>query len=515
MPAGIVDRANDTPEALRVRGLRKSFGGTQALADASLDILQGEIVGLIGENGAGKSTLLKVLAGNQRADGGEMWHAGKLFSPRNVAEATQLGVSLLSQEGALLPNISVAENVFLGHERQFERFGLINPWRMRKAAKVWLETVGSSVEPQRATRGIPLDQRVMVELARVIALQSDAARRPVIILDEPTSALARDDVERLFKIMRDLRRYASLVFVSHHLNEVLDVSDRVYVLRDGHVVAERHRGSTDVGELQRLMIGRDLNVEYYLEGLQGTPDENVVLSVDSLSRRGRYEEVTLALHGGEVVALCGLQGSGAEEVLRTIAGHSPPSDGRVSFMGKSWSCRSPLEASRLGIGYVPGDRQREGVVPLLSVATNVTLPSWPQLSNRAGVVRPREEQQMAAEWVRTLRIKTPSLKTPVRTLSGGNQQKVVMAKWLAAGVELLLLDHPARGIDVGAKEEVYRLIRDATTCGKAVLLVADSIEEAIGLSHRVVCMRDGRVTAVVSSPVGAKPSQLPVLSAIT
>lgn len=504
--------ASPPPDVLvAVKELRKTFPGTQALAGVSLQVRPHEIVGIVGENGAGKSTLLKILAGVQQPSGGEIWAGGQRVELRSVGQATRRGISMVSQEQSLLPNLSVGENIFLGHESRFVRFGTIDWQRLHAAAGVQLRRVGTDIDPRTETWRLSFGERQMVELARVLALQNREDGQALIILDEPTSVLSSDEVERLFVIMREMRRVASLVFVSHRLDEVLQITDRVYVLRDGKLAGELETAVADAPGLQRLMVGRELQHEYYRESLQAGARDARVLAVEGLTVRGAFSEVSFEVRAGEILGLCGVLGSGCEVVLRALAGLQRPTGGRVLVDASEWSCSSPHQAVARGIGYIPAERGREGLVLPLSVAHNVTLPRL-DLVSRFGFLSLGREQTLTRYWIEQLRIRCREPAVAASSLSGGNQQKIVLAKWLAARVRLLLLDHPTRGIDVGAKEEVYQLLRGLTANGIAIVLVSDTLEEAIGLSDRLVCMRDGRMTGALDAPRGGKPSLVSVLS---
>ncbi len=506
--------ASAPPGALIVvDNIRKAFPGTQALDGVSLQIRTREIVGIVGENGAGKSTLLKILAGIEQPDSGTIQVRGQRVELRSVAQASRRGISMVSQEGSLIPNLSVAENIFLGHETRFVHFGTIDWRRLHAAALEQLDRVGARIAPRTETWRLSFGERQMVELARVLALQNRVDGQALIILDEPTSVLNRQEVERLFVIMHELRHVASLIFVSHRLDEVLEITDRIYVLRDGKVAGTLETPSTEATELQRLMVGRELQHEYYRETLQSGPGEHNVLSVQGLSVRGGCEEVSFEVRSGEIVGLCGVQGSGCESVLRALAGLDRPASGQVMLDGQPWSCGDPHAAIARGIGYIPAERGREGLVLPLSVAHNLTLPRL-DLVSWLGLVRPARERSMTQRWIEQLRIRCREPGVAASSLSGGNQQKIVLAKWLAAKVKLLLLDHPTRGIDVGAKEDVYQLLRSLTAAGLAIVLVSDTLEEAIGLSDRLVCMRDARVTGVLDALRGAKPTLLSVIARV-
>jgi ribose transport system ATP-binding protein len=344
----------------------------------------------------------------------------------------------------------------------------------------------------------------MVELARVMTLEDRTKRHPIIILDEPTTVLESGEVELLFKRLRNLKERASIIFVSHHLDEILEITDRVYVFKDGQNVAERVTSETNVSELHRLMVGRELKGEYYRESKQATPAEDVILSIQNLTKKGSYHDFNLDLRRGEIVGLAGVLGSGREDVCRTIAGIVTPDAGQVLMDGKRLPFGSPAGAIKAGIGYVPQDRGSEGLVIYLSIGPNITLPDLAKVV-RGGFLSQGAEKKLAVEWIEKLAIKTPGPNALCMNLSGGNQQKVVLAKWLASKVRVFVLDHPTRGVDVGAKEDVYELVRALAQEGIAVLLMSDTLDETIGLSNVILTMKDGRVTQRIEAPAGKKP----------
>ena len=337
-----------------------------------------------------------------------------------------------------------------------------------------------------------------------MTLEDRTKRHPIIILDEPTTVLESGEVALLFKRLRNLKERASIIFVSHHLDEILEITDRVYVFKDGQNVAERVTSETNVSELHRLMVGRELKGEYYREGKQATPAEDVILSIRNLTKKGSYYDVNLDLHRGEIVGLAGVLGSGREDVCRTIAGIVTPDAGQVLMGGKRLPFGSPAGAIKSGIGYVPQDRGSEGLVIYLSIGPNITLPDLAKVV-RGGFLSQGAEKKLAVEWIEKLAIKTPGPNVLCMNLSGGNQQKVVLAKWLASKVRVFVLDHPTRGVDVGAKEDVYELVRALTQEGIAVLLMSDTLDETIGLSNVILTMKDGRVTQRIEAPAGKKP----------
>ncbi|SEB24070.1 sugar ABC transporter ATP-binding protein [Paraburkholderia sartisoli] len=494
---------------LTLKNVTKRFPGVLALDDVTIEIRPNEIVGLIGENGAGKSTLMKLLTGAYRQDAGEIMLNGKPMVIRNPRDATSKGIAMVYQEQSILPNLTVAENLFLGREEDFVTFGRLNWTKLKRAARKELATVHLDVDPLTLCEDLSFGQRQMVELARALSLASRTGGTPIILLDEPTSVLEAAEIEILFRLVGELKSRASFVFVSHRLDELLSLSDRVYVMKDGKVVAEMPAGSASVAKLHELMVGRSLHGEYYRENLQKPCRDEVALSVSHASLGHALNDVSFEVYRGEVFGVAGVVGSGREELCRVIAGLEKLDGGEVT-VGTTRLRPQANHAVALGIGYVPRERKVEGLVTQMSVAQNLTLPRLGAVS-RAGVVRRASERSLANEWIQRLHIKTPGPDASCRNLSGGNQQKVVLAKWRFAGSRILVLDHPTRGLDVGAKEEVYQLIRELTAEGVAVVLTGDTLEEILGLSHRVMVMRDGRAQTILPCEVGHKPSQVEIV----
>jgi ribose transport system ATP-binding protein len=494
---------SETP-ALTLRDVDKSFPGVHALDKVSLFVRPNEVVGLIGENGAGKSTLMRILAGVYQPDSGEVLLNGKPVRIASTANAMSKGIGMVFQEQSLLPNLSVGENIYLGNEDRFSRFGLISWSALYQAASRQLAKVDVDVDPRRRAADLDFATRQMVELAKALTLEELApGHQLVVLLDEPTSVLDRTDIDILFRRVRALKSRASFVFVSHRLEEVLELSDRVYVMKDGKVVAETLPGKADVRSLHRLMVGRDQQAEYYREQLQMSFRDKVVIELEDLGLAGGYRDVSFELHEGEILGIAGVIGSGREELSRTLAGLAPHDSGRLKIRGRETRLATPADAVDSGIGYLPRERRTEGLILFLSVAANITLPDLPKTS--AGLIDTEAERRIAVDWVQRLGVKTPGIESLCLGLSGGNQQKVVLAKWLQAKARILILDHPTRGLDVGAKEEVYELVRTISAQGIAVVLTSDTLEETIGLSHNILVMRDGQITKRVASSQGEKP----------
>lgn len=496
--------------ALSLVRVDKRFPGVHALRDVSIEVRRGEVLGLVGENGAGKSTLMKILSGVYQPDSGEILIAGRPTRFENAADANRQGIGMVFQEQSLLTNLTVGENIYLGNEAQFTRYGIVNWKALYAAATRQLAKVQVDVDPRMRADDLDFAARQMVELAKALTLEEHASDHLVILLDEPTSVLERAEIDVLFARVRALKSRASFVFVSHRLDEVLELSDRVYVMKDGAVVADLAAADANITKLHHLMVGRSLQAEYYREPLQKAFQEEIVLEADELSFGNAYKNISFKLHAGEILGIAGVIGSGREELARTLAGFAPHSSGHLRVSNREVRLNTPAEAVDIGIGYVPRERRVEGLVLFLPVAANITLADLDTLT-RHGLIDAGEERRISKSWVDRLKIRTPSINTLCLSLSGGNQQKVVLAKWLNAKARILILDHPTRGLDVGAKEEVYELVRAVTSEGVAVILTSDTLEETIGLSHSLLVMRDGIITYRGEANPGHKPSQIDLI----
>ena len=483
----------------------KVFPGVHALKAVDVTIGRGEIVGLVGENGAGKSTLMKVIYGAYQPDGGRMTIDGTTVRFQNPRQAMDHGIGMVFQEQSLITNLTVAENIFLGFEKQFVKYGVIDWTAMNAAARHQLAKVKLDIDPSAVTSKLSFAQRQLVELAKVLTLEERVDGDLVILLDEPTSVLAREEVELLFSLVRELRARASFIFVSHRMDEVIELSDRIYVMKDGEVVDVVQGNNADVDAIQHKMVGREIDKEYYREQKQRPHGQQVLASFDRVSLGTKYKDISFDLHRGEVLCLVGTEGSGREAIMRTLYGLETPTEGSVTIKGEGITRFSARDGVARGIGYVPRERKIEGIVGGMSVYENMTLS---QMQNYAtnGVLKVGEEKALARDWIARLGIKTPSEHKDCAGLSGGNQQKVVLAKWRSGGSDIILLDHPTRGLDIGAKEDVYEMIREMCDDGVGVILVADTLEEAIGLSHTILVIKDGVFQKRFDCAPGAKPS---------
>lgn len=488
------------------KNVDKIFPGVHALKSVNLKLNQGEVVGLVGENGAGKSTLMKIMYGAYQHDGGDILIGGESVKFTCPSDAMDKGIGMVFQEQSLITNLTVMENIFLGCENQFAKWGVIDWNAMATAAIHQLNKVKLDIDPATITSDLSFAQRQLVELAKVLTLEERVAGDLVILLDEPTSVLARAEVDLLFDLVRELRSRASFIFVSHRMDEVLEISDRVYVLKDGEVVDTVTREDAKVETIQRKMVGRDVNEEYYREQDQKAYDKNTVLvDFDSVSLAENFDDVSLKLHAGEVLTLVGTEGSGREAIIRTIFGLNTPDKGMIAINGKPVVDFNAHDGAKRGVGYIPRERKIEGIVGPMSVFENMTLSQMNKYSAGA-VLNVASERALARKWIGKLSIKTPNEYTPLDSLSGGNQQKVVLSKWRSGGANIMLLDHPTRGLDIGAKEDVYDMVRDMCADGVGVILIADTLEEAIGLSHTIMVFKDGALQKTYDCPVGNKPT---------
>jgi rhamnose transport system ATP-binding protein len=478
---------DDTEVLLELRHAAKSFGAVRALVDGSVELRAGEVHALLGENGAGKSTLVKILAGVYQPDSGTLIVAGREVTLHGPAAAKAAGIAVIYQEPTLFPDLTVAENMFIG--RQPLRKGRrIDRRQMREEAAQIFARLGVPLDPARIARGLSIADQQVVEIGKALSLDAR-----VIVMDEPTAALSAAEVDRLFEVIRTLKAQgAGVLFISHRLEEVFEICQRVTVMRDGRLVmTDALRGHT-ASDLVRAMVGREL-ADRPPETDAGTPGEPV-LAVSRLTREGVFTDISLTVRSGEIVALAGLVGSGRTEVARAIFGIDRYDAGSVTVNGKPLRKVSPTSAMAAGIGFVPEDRRQQGLVMDMSVQQNVALASLGRL-RKGGLIRASDEHKLAADWAARLKIKYSRLTDPVAMLSGGNQQKVVLAKWLGRRPRVLIVDEPTRGIDVATKAEVHRLLTELATSGVGILMVSSELPEVLGISDRILVMREGRLMA--------------------
>jgi rhamnose transport system ATP-binding protein len=479
--------AKRAPSPVELVGVSKRFGATQALADVSLDLLPGEIHGLVGENGAGKSTVVKVLAGIHQPDAGTVVIDGKPVLIHGPAHARSLGIATVHQEPRLFPDLTVAENVFMGHAPT-GRFGSVNWREMRRSADLFFDSLSVHLDSTAVVRGLSMADQQLIEIAK--ALSIDAR---VLILDEPTASLSAHEVERLFAIVRQTRdRGVAVLFVSHRLEEVFELCGRATVLRDGRHVITAPTSELTAADLVRYMVGRSVS----LFPRSASKIGGVLLDVKGLTRVGAFRDVTFSVRAGEIVGLAGLVGAGRTEVARVLFGLDRADAGEVLLDGKRVRFKTPSEALRAGVAYVPEDRHLDGLVAGFSIAENVSLPIISRLFPHL-FIRGSRERSLAAGYTERLRIRSTGVEELVEALSGGNQQKVVIAKWLATEPRVLILDEPTRGVDIGAKVEVHRIISDLAAAGLGIVLISSELPEVLAMSDRIIVLHEGRISAEI------------------
>jgi rhamnose transport system ATP-binding protein len=469
--------------------ITKSYAGVQALKGASLGLRAGEVHALVGENGAGKSTLIKIITGAVEPDGGEIKLDGRPIEHNSPRVSKQLGVVAIYQQPALFPELTVAENVALGVERA-GLFGRVNwPARRRRAADL-LARVGAKIDPEAHAGDLTMPQQQLVEIARALG-----AEAKVLILDEPTASLSEEDTQNLFRVIRQLRGHGvGMIYISHRLEELPVIADRVTVLRDGHTIDTREMADVSRQQLIQLMVGRELSAVFPKKEVEAG---EVVLELRGLGcSEAGIKGVNLAVRAGEIVGLAGLVGAGRTELARIIFGLTPADEGEILLRGQKANIESPAQAIASGIAYVPEDRRRHGVILPMAVSPNITLAALDRLSSY-GALDFRREREIAADYTRRFQIKTPSLFAPVATLSGGNQQKVALSRWLVTKPSVLILDEPTQGIDVGAKSEIHALMTELAAQGVAILMISSELPEILGMSDRVAVMHGGTIVSVL------------------
>ena len=486
---------------LEVQGISKSFPGVRALQDVQFRLDAGEVLVLVGENGAGKSTLMKILSGIYEKDAGTIRIDGREVEIAGPAEAQQLGISIIHQEMNLMPDLTVAQNIFLGREPR--RGPMLDEKALNRSTAQLLADLGIPLDPKRRVADLTVAAQQMVEIAK--ALSFDAR---VLIMDEPTSALTDTEVETLFGLIDSLRASGTgIVYISHRMEELRRLADRVTVLRDGQYIGSLERSEIDVPTIIEMMVGRVLETSTRPE-LPETGSHEVVMKVEGLSTRSLLKDVSFELRRGEILGFAGLMGAGRTETARAVIGADRTVSGTVEVHGQPVRIRQPADAVRHGIGYLSEDRKTLGLMLEQSVTSNTIAASYDRFTGLFGIVDDRRARRVAARYVEELRTRTPTVDQPVKLLSGGNQQKVVLAKWLVRDCEILIVDEPTRGIDVGAKEEIYRLLQRLAAEGKSIIVISSELPEVLRLSHRIVVMANGRVQGARDSAGGTQHSLL-------
>ena len=501
--------------AFSLEGISKRFGEVTALDNVSLSLNEGEVLGLIGQNGSGKSTIMKVMAGLHRPDSGVVKVGGRAVQLRSPAEAALAGIGLVHQEQSLIQALSVAENLFLDKPAG-STWGGVYRWNsLRDRAKAQLDKVELDIDPFTPVSALSFGQRQMVELAKVLSLEELVHGHLVILFDEPTAVLNPPEIQALFGQIRRIKHRSSVVFVSHRMDEILDISDRVYVMSDGRNVATRDRDAVNPDELYELMVGKQRVNRKDRKPREAHIGSQPALVLNHVTVPGEIEDISLKLAPGEILGLIGVQGSGAETILRTIFGMADEWQGKIEYFGEPLTINTPAEAVAKGIGYLPAERKTEGMIRNTSVSENVAITYGWQHGRGAGLISRAKERGLIEGWVRKLAIKTPSIAHRIDNLSGGNQQKVVLSKWLfGKTLKVLMLDHPTRGLDPGARADLFAVIRELADQGLAILLVGDTLDEVLTLSDSILVMKDGRVSARIEGVQAAPPSEEELVKAM-
>lgn len=471
---------------LKMENITKTFPGVVALEDVSIELHKGEVLGILGENGAGKSTLIKILAGNYIKDSGSIYVDGRRFEIRNPSEAMSSGIRVIYQELNTLNNLTVAENIFIGEQLVKGPFKIVDWKSMNKKATEILESLNVKLNPNSVIGDLSISEKQVVEIAK--AISKDAK---ILVMDEPTAALSEEDTQSLFKIIRTLKkRGVSIIYISHRLKEIFEITDRVTVLRDGKKVKSLNTKDTDANELVTLMVGRDIKEMY---PKREVPIGEVVMEVKNLSADG-FSDISFELRKGEILGIFGLLGSGRTSLVKALFGANKIKSGEITIKGKTVNMKSPRVARDEKIGLVPLDRKVEGLALALGVKENITLANIKDLG-KGFLIKKALENRKAEKWVKEMDIKTPTIDQEINSLSGGNQQKVVLAKWLESGSKIIILNEPTRGIDVGAKIEIYKLMQNLCEIGSAVIMISSELPEILSIADRILVMSKGKFTA--------------------
>ncbi len=472
---------------IAMSGISKSFSGNKVLQDVEFDVVKGEIHALMGENGAGKSTLMKILTGIYTRDSGEVWVKGEKVEFKNAKEAEAAGIAVIHQELNILPDLTVAENFYLGNELTFGKSGILKTKEMNRNAEEILSKLGLHVDGRTVTRELSVGKQQIIEIAKAVSSNAE-----VIIMDEPTAALTDREIETLFETVRALQAEGvSFVYISHRMEEIFKMCDRITILRDGNYVGVRNVKETTFEDIVQMMVGRELGERF---PARTNAIGEVKLEVQGLARGELFKDVSFQVRKGEIVGISGLMGAGRTEVIQTIFGFKKPTAGKIFIDGKQVTISNPLQAKKYKIGYVTEDRKSEGLILDFSVRENMSLTNFDKIST-SGIVQHSKENELYGTMSKRLGVRTSGPEQSVKSLSGGNQQKVVIAKWLGIEPDILFLDEPTRGVDVGAKKEIYGIINELSERGVAIVMISSELPEIIGMADRVLVMHEGKLMA--------------------
>lgn len=475
-------------EIIKMKGITKSFGPVQVLKKVDFDLKTGEVHALMGENGAGKSTLMKILTGIYQKDLGEIKVKGKEASFKSAKEAELAGITVIHQELNIIPYLTVAENMFLGKEITFGKTGLIKTKEMKKKTKEHLKRLGIDLDAEEVAGSLSVGQQQMIEIARAVATNSE-----VLVMDEPTAALTDREIESLFKVISGLREQGvGIVYISHRMEEIFRMCDRITVLRDGQSIGTKITKDTSFEEIVKMMVGRELGERFPARSAR---PGNEKIRIEDFSAEGAFEDISFSVRSGEILGVAGLMGAGRTEIMEGIFGKRPLKGGSIYIDGNKAQIRHPYDAIKAGIGFITEDRKDEGLVLGLSVRENLVLPSLKRFSKK-GLMSDKKEADYVKGMIEKLKVKTSGGEQIVKSLSGGNQQKVVIGKWLGIDPKVLILDEPTRGVDVGAKKEIYSIMNELTEKGVAIIMVSSELPEILGMSDRVMVIHEGKMTAI-------------------
>ncbi|WP_313804821.1 sugar ABC transporter ATP-binding protein [Cytobacillus sp.] len=475
---------------IQMKGISKAFSGNIVLEKVDFEIMPGEVHALMGENGAGKSTLMKILTGIYERDAGTVSVRGNEVHFKNAKEAEMAGIAVIHQELNIIPYLTVTENMFLGKEMTFGKFGITKDKEMQQHTKEYLNRLGIDIDPAVEAGKLSVGQQQMIEIARAVAANTE-----VLIMDEPTAALTDREIEALFKVIHSLKEQGvGIVYISHRMEEIFQICDRISVLRDGQFIGVKAIPETNFDEIVKMMVGRQLGDRF--------PDRDTTigserLKVENFSSKGSFENVDFSIHQGEILGVAGLMGAGRTEIMEAIFGYRKVQEGKLFIDGKEIKIKSPYDAIKAGIGFITEDRKSEGLVLDLSVRENFSLTNLKKISKK-NIISAKQEASFVDEMIKKLHVKTSSSEQLVKSLSGGNQQKIVIGKWLGINPKILILDEPTRGVDVGAKKEIYQIMNELTKLGVSIIMVSSELPEILGMSDRILVIHEGKVSAILN-----------------
>lgn len=476
---------------LQMKNVSKSFPGVKALDDVRLEAYSGEVLALLGENGAGKSTLMKILSGVYKKDSGSIIFQDSEVDIKGIKDAEKLGIAIIHQELSLLPNLSVWENIFLGNEGFNGITRRINKKELKEKAEVLLKAIGFSVDVDTLIKDLNVGEKQLIEIAKALSKNSK-----LIIMDEPTTALTDVETENLFKVINQLKNEnMGIVYISHRMDEIFKICDRVTVLRDGKYIAEVNTKEITKDDLISMMVGRNLEEQF---PYRISPRGSSILKVENLNFGEKVSNISFEARAGEILGISGLMGSGRTEMAKTIFGEYRKSSGKIIVDGEEVNICSPKDSIEKGICYLSEDRKKEGLILGMSVGSNMTLANLKKYENGAKRINKIEEAKVIQEYIKKLSIKTPSAEQLIKNLSGGNQQKVILAKWIMLAPKVLIIDEPTRGIDVGAKKEIYEVLNELKAMGKAIIMISSDMPEIIGICDRILVMHEGKISGELS-----------------